>query len=108
MHTLLLMSYALAAGLTLSGIAASLLELATGKRPGFRPPFVGRDRLLASLGFAAAAGPMMLGNEALGAWRTGVIGPAAMTLWAAVAGLWALASGVVVVQLALAASSLIS
>ena len=104
MDALLLVIYALAVGLTLSGLAASLLELAKGAHAGFRPPFVERGRLVASFGATAAAGPYMLGNEALAAWREGIIGRRALALWTVVAGLWALASGVLVVEVALAAS----
>lgn len=95
--------YAFTAGVTLSGVAATVLEIAAGGRAGFRPPFIGRDRLAASLGTTLAAGPYMLGNEALAAWRAGIIGTLTLIAWGAVAAIWALASGVVVVELALAA-----
>lgn len=108
MATLLLLTYALAAGLTLSGIAASMLELATGRRAGFRPPFIERGRILSSVASAAAAGPYMLGNEALAAWREGIIGRRALAFWTGIAAAWALASGVILVELALAADGLIS
>lgn len=108
MHTLLLMAYTLAVGLTLTGIAASALELATGRRAGLRPPFIERGRLLSSLGSAVAAGPYIIGNEALAAWREGIIGGRALAFWTGVAVVWAFASGIVVVELALAARTLIS
>ncbi len=108
MAPLLLIAYAFAVGLTLSGIAASVLELVKGRRAGLRPPFIERGKFLSSLGSAALAGPYMIGNEALAAWREGVIGGGALAFWAVVAAVWASASGVVIVELALAARTLIS
>lgn len=98
---LLLLIYAFCAGLTLSGVSATLLELTNGRRAGFRPPFIHRDRLMASLGTTLAAGPYMLGNEALAAWRLGIIGSVTLVFWGVVAAVWALASGIVVVEIAL-------
>ena len=103
-----LLAYSLAAGLTVSGVAACLLELATGRRLGFRPPFLVRERLLVSLFRAAAAGPYMVGNEALAAFREGVIGPLHLAAWTAIATAWALATGILVIEVALAALSVIS
>ena len=57
------------AGLTLCGLVGSALELATGRRLSFGEPFVANGHVLRSLAATAGAGPFMLVNEALAAWR---------------------------------------
>lgn len=95
-----LLAYALAVGLTLSGLAGTAIQLATGRRLGFRPPFVTRARVGLSLALAFAAGPFMLANEAIAAYRTGRIDRPMLALWAAVALVWSTAAGVLVLELA--------
>lgn len=107
MQTLALLAYALAAGLTVCGLVATAAEIATGRRLGFRPPFVVRERLGRSLALTFAAGPFMFANEALAARRSGLIGGRALALCAAASVAWAAVAGIVVVELALAGSSLL-
>jgi hypothetical protein len=94
-----LLAYALAVGLTLSGLAGTMIELATGRRLGFRPPFVTRARVGLSLALAFAVGPFMLANEAIAAYRTGEIDRPVLALWAAVALVWSMAAGVLFLEL---------
>jgi hypothetical protein len=107
MQSLALFAYALAVGLTLAGIAGTMLELAAGCRLGFRPPFVRPNHVGVSLALTMAAGPYMLVNEAVAAWRCGVIGRPGLGFCALTAGLWALASGILLVELALLGAALL-
>jgi hypothetical protein len=107
MHTLALFAYALAAGLTIAGLAGACFELAFGRRLGFRPPFVTPGRIVRSLAVTIAAGPFMLANEALAAYRAGAIAASALSLCGLAAVVWSAASGMVVVELALLGASLL-
>lgn len=100
-------AYALAAGLTLAGIVATLVELANGRRIGFRPPFVVADRLARSLALTMAAGPAMIANEAIAARREGVIEWPAFGICLAIAAVWCTATGILLVDLALVLSGLL-
>ena len=107
MQVLVLLSYALAVGLTLAGVFGSAMEIAAGRRLGFRAPFVVRNRLAASLATTLVAGPAMLANEAIAAWRVGLIDRLALGLCAATALAWATATGIVVIELVLLGDSLL-
>lgn len=96
-----MLAYALAVGLTLAGLAGTMIEMATGRRLGFRPPFVTRARVGLSLALAFAVGPFMLANEAIATYRTGGIRPVALALWAVVALVWSTAAGVLFLELVL-------
>jgi hypothetical protein len=100
-------AYALAAGLTLAGLAGTMLEIVAGRRLGFRPPFVRQSHVGVSLALTVVAGSYMLLNEAISAWRARAIRPGMLAVCAAVAGLWALASGILLVELALLGSALL-
>mgnify|MGYP001026902260 CR=1 FL=1 len=99
--------YALAAGLTLAGLAGSAIEMAAGRRLCFRPPFVTRRRFGLSLLLTMATGPFMLANEALAARRCGAIDRAPFGLCILVAAIWSIATGILMVELALMASALL-
>lgn len=107
MHSLALMAYAFAVGLTLCGLAGAIFELAAGRRLGFHPPFVRRERFGFSLALMVAAGPFMLTNEVIAARRAGAIDWTAAALCAVGAGIWAMALGVLAVELALLVSRLL-
>lgn len=107
MHSLALMAYAFAVGLTLCGLAGATFELAAGRRLGFHPPFVRRERFAVSLALMVAAGPFMLTNEAIAARRAGAIDWTAAVLCGLGAGIWAMALGVLTVELALFVSRLL-
>lgn len=108
MQSLALLAYALAAGLTLCGLVATAAEIVTGRRFGFRPPFVMRGRLGRSLALILAAGPFMLANEALAACREGSINGRALALCALACAAWAGMAGIVVVELAFVGLSLLA
>lgn len=99
--------YALAAGLTLAGVAGSAIELAAGRRLCFRPPFVTRRRFGLSLLLTMATGPFMLGNEAIAARKLGAIDRASFGLCILCAAIWSTATGILLVELALLASALL-
>lgn len=83
----------------MSGLSASALELAFGARARFSTPFVSRTRIARSLLVTAAAGPVMLLNESLDAWRASDLRPLAALGAAIVANIWVLASGILTIQL---------
>lgn len=100
-------AYAFAVGLTLAGLAATLLELSAGRRIGFRPPFVSAERFGRSLALTMLAGPLMLANEAIAARRTGLIELRVLGLCVVFAAVWSTATGVLLVELALLAVGLL-
>lgn len=104
MEALQLLGFAFAAGLVVSGTAATLMELATGRVARFAPPFAHPDRIVRSLAAVFVAGPTMLFAHALEERRRGVIGPTACGVLAVGAAGWALALGVVTIELVWLAS----
>ena len=107
MQLLALVAYALAAGLTLCGLVGTLAEISSGRRLGFRPPFVVKEHFARSLALTVGAGPFMLVNEALAARRAGLINASVLTMWSALSVVWAMAAGVLIVELALIAATLL-
>lgn len=95
-------------GLTLCGLAGSVMELVAGRRLSFAVPFVSSRHMLRSLGAAAAAGPFMLANDALEAWRCGDISMLTLISCALTSIGWSLATGVVAIDLASRAVVLLS
>jgi hypothetical protein len=89
-----------AAGLTLFGLLGSLIELVSERRLTLREPFVARSRVAASLFLAAAAGPYMLVNDALGALRERRIGALLFSACLAMAAFWIFAAGILITELA--------
>ncbi len=100
MASLALICFALLTGLTVCGLLGSTMELATRRRLSFREPFVSPRHIVRSLAAAAAAGPFMLINDALAAWRSGRVSTLFLLSCAVSALGWALATGIVVVDLA--------
>lgn len=107
MHDVAAFAYALAVGLTFCGLSGSAIELAMGRRLCLGPPFVTRGQPGRSLALTLAAGPFMLANEAIAAHRAGAIGRPVLVLCAAGAVVWAAATGIAVVELALAVRALL-
>jgi hypothetical protein len=95
-------------GLTLCGLAGSTMELVSGCRLSFADPFVSSRHVLRSLAAAAAAGPFMLANDALDAWRRGEVSPLVLVSCMLTSAGWALATGVVAIDLACRAAVLLS
>lgn len=100
MSGLMLAVFAFLIGITVSGLLGSILEIATGRRLGFVEPFVSPRRVAVSLLVTLAAGPMMLGNDALQARREGRVGHATLVVAAVVVVLWTCAMGIVTAEVA--------
>ncbi|AZO00088.1 hypothetical protein EJ066_24815 [Mesorhizobium sp. M9A.F.Ca.ET.002.03.1.2] len=95
-HTL----FAFMVGLTACGLAGSAMELISGRRLAFVEPYVSPAHILRSLVATACAGPLMFANEALDAWRQGRISAPALISCGCTATIWALALGVVLLDIA--------
>ncbi|MBL8583270.1 MAG: hypothetical protein JNL61_13735 [Rhizobiaceae bacterium] len=89
-------AFALMVGITVAGLAGTILELAARRPVSFAEPFLSRARPLRSLFAAMLAGPLMLGNDALDAWRRSRISAWQLASSATVAFAWALATGIAV------------
>ena len=96
-----------AVGLTVFGLAGSLVEIACGQRLTLNEPLVSRTRPLRSLGLTSLAGPFMLANDAVEARRQGRIGRPVLFACLAIAASWSFAAGVLVVALAMRATGLV-
>jgi len=92
--------FAFVTGVTVAGLSASLMQIVTGRIVGFIEPFVSNRMIARSLLAALAAGPMMLGNDALNARREGRAGWLVLSVACAFAMLWASATGIVVLEVA--------
>lgn len=91
MRQLLILLFALAGGLTLSGIAANLYRI-LARKPASRPETI--------LYFAvmAVAGPSVLFNNATKSFRSHACSPAAYLFAAMVAGYWSFALGLLILS----------
>ena len=98
--------YAFLTGLTICGLAGTVMEIVAGRRLSFAEPFVSSERALRSLASAAAAGPFMLASDALDAWRRGDVSAVVALSCAITAAIWALATGIVALDLAARAVAL--
>lgn len=92
--------FAFVAGLTLSGLVGSVMQIATGLPLSFAEPYVSSRHLLRSLVSTASAGPFMLGNDALAAWRGGRSSWLVLASCLLTAFIWALSIGILAVDLA--------
>lgn len=107
MDGLQLALFAFLAGLTFAGLAGSALELLFRRPVSLGMPFVSPDRILRSLGITLLAGPLMLANEALAAWRLGRIGLPMLAVCTVGACLWACAAGILILELAFCLAGLL-
>lgn len=86
--------FAFLVGLTVSGLVGSALEFMCNRRLAFAAPYISAAHVFRSLGVVAVAGPFMLFNEALTAYRQRHITGMALASCAGSAFLWTLALGV--------------
>lgn len=100
--------FALVTGLTVSGLAASLASILMQAPAGFREPFVSRDRFFPSLLITAIAGPIMLFNEAVASLKHRRVGLVFFVFCAATVAGWALALGILAMELVWRASTLVT
>lgn len=95
LHNFMVVLFALAVGLTASGIVANIYRL-FGKKP---------ETLSARVGYLAVmsvAGPSVLFDNAARAWRKSDCSAMAFWLAAAIAGYWSFALGLFVLSVAIA------
>lgn len=92
--------FAFLVGLTVCGLAGSMMELVLGRKVAFAEPYVSTSHVLRSLLATACAGPFMLVNDALDARRERRISTLALMSCGCTAVAWALALGVVVLAIA--------
>ena len=100
MNSVEAVAFTLVAGLTFGGLAGSALEASAGRPLSFRAPFVSPRRIVRSLAVTLSAGPYMLVNDAMEAWRAGDVSTTVLLSCGMTATAWVLASGVVVIDLA--------
>lgn len=92
-------AFAFVAGATVGGLSGSLLEALGRRRLFFAEPFISQRHILRTVAVIVAAGPYMLGNEALRAWRENTISAWAVGSCGLTASLWTLAMGVLTIDL---------
>lgn len=101
-------TFAFLVGLTISGLTASWMELATGKPVSFSSLRASIRRPAQSMLASVAAGPLMLANDALEAHRSGRISAAFLAVCTLTAIAWAMVLGMAVVGLAAQATGSLS
>lgn len=94
------LAFALAAGLTLGGIAALTIEIVVGSPVGFTRPYVDHHRIVRSLALTAIVGPYMLLADALIARRESRISAVTLAGCGLTAIVWAGCAGIVLLWLA--------
>lgn len=93
-------TFAFLVGLTISGMTASSMELSSGSPVSFKGPYISIRRPVQSFLASAAAGPLMLANDALDARRSGRISTIRLALCTVAALAWATVLGTAAVGLA--------
>ena len=101
-------TFAFLVGLTISGMTASSMELATGSPVSFSGLRISTRWPARAVLASAAAGPLMLANDALEARRSGRISAAYVGLCTLTALAWATALGTAAVGLAARAAASLS
>lgn len=108
MTALQLGAFAFLVGLTLCGLAGSIMELVSGRRLAFAAPYVSPAHVARSLAMTVAAGPFMLVNDALDAHREQRLSSAGLGSCMCTAVIWLMALGVVTITVASVVASLLS
>jgi hypothetical protein len=108
MTALQLGAFAFLVGLTLCGLAGSVMELVSGRRLAFAAPYVTPAHVVRSLAMTVAAGPFMLVNDALDAHREQRLSTAGLGSCMCTAVIWLMALGVVTITVASVVASLLS
>lgn len=108
MTALQLGAFAFLVGLTLCGLAGSVMELVSGRRLAFAAPYVTPAHVVRSLAMTVAVGPFMLVNDALDAHREERLSTAGLGSCMFTAVIWLMALGVVTITVASVAASLLS
>lgn len=93
-----LLLYAYFVGTAFTACAGNFIEWRTGARAGLRTPFVTHEHILRSLARVLAAGPYLLRAELRAAHQASAISGVAALTGLVFSTLWALASGIVLVE----------
>lgn len=101
-------AFAFLVGLTLCGLAGSIMEMVSGRRLAFAAPYVTPAHVFRSLAMTVAAGPFMLVNDALDAHREQRLSTAGLGSCMCTAVVWLMALGVVTITIASLVGSLLS
>lgn len=101
-------AFAFLVGLTLCGLAGSVMELVSGRKLAFAAPYVTPAHVVRSLALTAAAGPFMLVNDALDAYRGQRLPAAGLATCMATGVVWLTALGVVTIAVASALGPLLN
>jgi hypothetical protein len=94
-----LFAYAYVVGSAFSALIGSAMEQRMGAEAGFRPPFVSPDRIARSLTLTLAAGSYLMTAELRTAFAKGRISAVSALAGLLFASIWALATGILLVEL---------
>ena len=94
-----LFAYAYLVGSAFSALIGAAAELRADAEAGMRPPFLSQDRILRSLGLTLAAGSYLLVSELRAARGRGQASLPLVLAGMAFASIWALATGILLVEL---------
>jgi hypothetical protein len=100
--------FAMACGFTAAGLVTSLYQLTHSGGAGFRALYGSPAQAFWSFVLCTFAGPWIMLSAALGVWRGGRLPLVWVAVAAAISAAWSFCSGVVIVQSALLASSMLS
>jgi hypothetical protein len=94
-----LFAYAYLVGTAFSALIGAAVELRAGAEAGMRPPFLSKRHIFRSLGLTLAAGSYLLFAELRAARGKGHVSIALALAGMAFATIWALATGILLVEL---------
>lgn len=91
--------YAYLVGSAFAALTGASVELRTGSAAGMRPPFLSQDHIFRSLGLTLAAGSYLLVCELRAARGRGQASVPLVLAGMVFASIWALATGILLVEL---------
>ena len=94
-----LFAYAYLVGTAFSALIGAAAELRAGAEAGMRPPFLSRQHIFRSLSLTLAAGSYLLVSELRAARGKGQVTVPFVLAGVAFASIWALATGILLVEL---------
>jgi hypothetical protein len=94
-----LFAYAYLLGTAFSALVGAAAELRAGAEAGMRPPFLSQSHIFRSLGLTLAAGSYLLVSELRTARGKGFVTVPFALAGIAFASIWALATGILLVEL---------
>jgi hypothetical protein len=94
-----LFAYAYLVGTAFSALIGSAVELRAGESAGMRPPFRAHDHIFRSLGLTLCAGSYLLVCELRRARSWGAVSMSVVIAGLLAASVWALATGIILVEL---------